>query len=279
MLRMSRWGKDKFGGCLRVQVKGDGGASGELQTDSFFFFLTLLKYIWFTMLISVVQWLSYTYIYTPLHNSFHYGLSQNIEYSSLCSTGGSCCRQVRTTAKVFPGSCSSAELSGAEVDLGDTVLGSVCSWRIYAFNSSEWSRESKGSDPPLILLSNTTASLAWNCLITPTEHMLTPGSCPAAKSMAIRDLGHCTARVKMFLLPFFPQLPHPNTTRRDIAISVKLREVSVHEGNEDEGLVSELTEGEVHEKQDGVPNITPEKIKSGGTVQGEGQLEGWKWSR
>lgn len=78
----------------------------------------------------------------------------------------------------------------------------------------------------------------------------------------------------MFLLPFFPQLPHPNTTRRDIAISVKLREVSVHEGNEDEGLVSELTEGEVHEKQDGVPNITPEKIKSGGTVQGEGQLEG-----
>lgn len=42
MLRMSRWGKDKFGGCLRVQVKGDGGASGELQTDSFFFFFNFI---------------------------------------------------------------------------------------------------------------------------------------------------------------------------------------------------------------------------------------------
>ena len=143
---------------------------------------------------------------------FHYGLSQNIEYSSLCSTGGSC-RKVKTTAKVFPGSCSSAELSGAQVDLGDTILGSVCFWRIYAFNSSEWSSESKGSDPPLILLSNTTASLAWSCLATPAEHVLTPGSCLAAKSMAIMGLGHCTARLKMLLLPFFPQLPPPQHSK------------------------------------------------------------------
>lgn len=77
----------------------------------------------------------------------------------------------------------------------------------------------------------------------------------------------------MYIL-FFLNSPHPNTTRRDIAISVKLREVSVHEGNEDEGLMSELTEGEVHEKQDGIPNIAPEKIKSRDTVRGEGQLAG-----
>ena len=37
-LRMSRWGKDKFGGCLKAQVRGDGGAAGELQTDMFYFF-------------------------------------------------------------------------------------------------------------------------------------------------------------------------------------------------------------------------------------------------
>ena len=92
--------------------------------------------------------------------------------------------------------------------------------------------------------------------------MLTPGSCLEAKSMAIRDLGHCPARVKIYFL-FFLNSPHPNTTRRDIAISVKLREVSVHEGNEDEVLVSELTEGEVHEKQDGVPNMLQKRSKAG----------------
>ena len=75
-----------------------------------------------------------------------------------------------------------------------------------------------------------------------------------------------------FYFIFFLNSPHPNTTRRDIAILVKLREVSVHEGNEDEGLVSEITEREVHEKQDGVPNIAPEKIKSRDTVRGEGRI-------
>ena len=90
------------------------------------------------MLISVVQHSdSVIHIYTLFFIIlFHYGLSQTIEYSCLCSTGGSCCRKAKTTANVFPGSCSSAELSGTQVDLEDTTLDSACFSRIYVFNSS-----------------------------------------------------------------------------------------------------------------------------------------------
>ena len=37
------------------------------------------------------KWFSCTYIYMVFHIYFHYGLSQDIEYSSLCSTIGPCC--------------------------------------------------------------------------------------------------------------------------------------------------------------------------------------------
>lgn len=37
----------------------------------------------------------------------------------------------------------------------------------------------------------------------------------------------------------------------------------MHEGNENEVLVSELTEGEVHEKQDGVPNMLQKRSRAG----------------
>ena len=56
----------------------------------------LLKYSWFTMLISSVQqnmWFSYTYMYSFSH-SFFYGLSQDIEYSSLCYIVGPCCLSI-----------------------------------------------------------------------------------------------------------------------------------------------------------------------------------------
>ena len=37
------------------------------------------------------KWFSYTYIYILFYILFHYGLSQDIEYSSLCYTVGPCC--------------------------------------------------------------------------------------------------------------------------------------------------------------------------------------------
>ena len=46
------------------------------------------------MLVSAVQQsdsVIHIYIYILFHILFHYGLSQDIEYSSLCSTVGPCC--------------------------------------------------------------------------------------------------------------------------------------------------------------------------------------------
>ena len=41
------------------------------------------------------KWLSYTYMYILFFNIlFHYGLSQDNEYSSLCSTVGPCCLSI-----------------------------------------------------------------------------------------------------------------------------------------------------------------------------------------
>ena len=168
------WGRSKRQGMVDKNItKNKWQQKGALWSLFFFFckkyayLKMLLKYIWFTMWISAIQHSdSVIHIYTLFFIIlFHYGLSQHIDYSPLCYTGGSCCN-VKTTANMFPGSCSSTELPGAQVDLGDTILGSVCFWCIYAFNSSEWSRESEGSDPPLILLSNTThclSSLELSC--------------------------------------------------------------------------------------------------------------------
>ena len=41
-----------------------------------------------------VKWLSYTHIYILFHIFFQYGLSQNIEYSSLCYTIRTCCLSI-----------------------------------------------------------------------------------------------------------------------------------------------------------------------------------------
>ena len=40
------------------------------------------------------KWFSYTYIHILFRILFHYGLSQDIEYSSLCYTVGSCCLSI-----------------------------------------------------------------------------------------------------------------------------------------------------------------------------------------
>ena len=61
------------------------------------FLKTLLKYSWFTMLclISAVQQSdSVIYIYILFHILFHCGLSQDNDYSSLCSTVGPCCLSI-----------------------------------------------------------------------------------------------------------------------------------------------------------------------------------------
>ena len=72
------------------------------------FVKNLLKYSWFIMLISTVEQSDsaihtyiyvYIYIYIYIYISFfiifsHYGLSQDIEYSSLCFIGGQCCLSI-----------------------------------------------------------------------------------------------------------------------------------------------------------------------------------------
>ena len=42
----------------------------------------------------IAKWFSYTYIYILFHILFHYGISQEIEYSSLCYTVGPCCLSI-----------------------------------------------------------------------------------------------------------------------------------------------------------------------------------------
>ena len=43
------------------------------------------------------KWFSFTYIYIPFYILFHYGLSQDAEYSSLCYTVGPCCLRYAMT--------------------------------------------------------------------------------------------------------------------------------------------------------------------------------------
>ena len=45
-------------------------------------------------LCSTAKWLSYTQIHSFFNIPFHYGLSQDIEYSSLCYTEGPCCLSI-----------------------------------------------------------------------------------------------------------------------------------------------------------------------------------------
>ena len=54
------------------------------------------------MLISAVQKShSVVHIYILFHILFYYGLSQDIEYSSLCYTGGPCCLSILYKDTIF----------------------------------------------------------------------------------------------------------------------------------------------------------------------------------
>ena len=64
---------------------------------AFLFFFNCIEtwLIYNVVLISAVQQvLSYTYTYILFHIPFHYDLSQDIEYSSLCYTLGLCCLSI-----------------------------------------------------------------------------------------------------------------------------------------------------------------------------------------
>ena len=67
------------------------------NTHSLFF----LKFYWSTVDLQccvnfccTAKGPSYTYIYILFHSLFHYGLSQDTEYSSLCYTVGPCCSSI-----------------------------------------------------------------------------------------------------------------------------------------------------------------------------------------
>ena len=60
-----------------------------------FFFLIEVELIYHVVLISAVQQSdSVIYMYILFHTLFHYGLSQDIEYSSPCYTVGPCCLSI-----------------------------------------------------------------------------------------------------------------------------------------------------------------------------------------
>ena len=70
------------------------------QMYCFFNYFIFLKFIFYWSIVDLhycvnfcctAKWLSYTHIYILFYILFHYGLSQDIEYSSLCYTGGPCC--------------------------------------------------------------------------------------------------------------------------------------------------------------------------------------------
>ena len=68
----------------------------------YLFLLSLLKILNWSLVdlqccvsfCSTTKWFSFTYIYIPFYILFHYGLSQDIEYSSLCHTVGPCCLSI-----------------------------------------------------------------------------------------------------------------------------------------------------------------------------------------
>ena len=88
--------------------KGTGGLLKGGDRQTLFFFLFLMKYIWFTYLcsfllyIKVIQLYTHTHTHTHAHTHthsffnilFHYGLPQETGYSSLCYTVGPCCLSV-----------------------------------------------------------------------------------------------------------------------------------------------------------------------------------------
>ena len=74
--------------------------AGYFFSNAFSYFLKMLFYSSIVNLqccinfCCIAKWFSYTYAYILFHILFHYGLSQDIVYSSLCYTGGPCCLSI-----------------------------------------------------------------------------------------------------------------------------------------------------------------------------------------
>ena len=84
----------RYDGCVKVSVP-----QIYVTTKSFYF---LLNYGWLTILCKLLLYRKVTQfymcvcvcLYILFHTLFPYGLSQDIEYSSLCYTVGPCCLSI-----------------------------------------------------------------------------------------------------------------------------------------------------------------------------------------
>lgn len=71
--------------------------STQQQQHTHYFFFNLLKYNWSTMLhqsLLQAKWLSYTAYEHSFYILLYWGLSQHVEYSSLCYIVGPCCPSI-----------------------------------------------------------------------------------------------------------------------------------------------------------------------------------------
>ena len=81
----------------------------------------------------ITRWLSYTHIYILFHILFHYGLSQDIEYSSLCYTVGPCCLSIPyVIVCIYQPQTPRPSLSLLAFSLATTVC-SLCPWVCFCF--------------------------------------------------------------------------------------------------------------------------------------------------
>ena len=73
------------------------------KTRTFIIIILFFKNVFYESIVSllicvnfccIAKWLSYAYIYILFHTVFHYGLSQDTKYSSLCNTVGPCCLSI-----------------------------------------------------------------------------------------------------------------------------------------------------------------------------------------
>ena len=81
--------------CLKHPFPLPPGQHGT-QTHSsfkkiFLFYWSIVELLCCVHYCYIAKWLSFAHIYIIFHILFHYGLSQDIEDSSLCCTAGPCC--------------------------------------------------------------------------------------------------------------------------------------------------------------------------------------------
>ena len=92
-------------------------------TVLFFFLIFLMKYSWITVLYSSVLYGKVTQFYIIFHILFHYHLSQDIKYISLCCTVGPCCLSLLYIMLPKTGFPGGSEGKASACNAGD--LGSI----------------------------------------------------------------------------------------------------------------------------------------------------------